>query len=303
VDIVGSLDISSPVAAIEAKAALKSGSLADLMKLLRIAHDGDGDGELSARLSGPLDAVRVEEIELEIADRQGRSLAVRGQIANLGTGEGVDLAFVADLRGGAQRRERSEPIFEIDVTGVQGQISGFLDRLEVERIFVSTNVASAELRDIGPITLGRIVRDPNGRLGFLDIKILEGPEDNPTIDFSGSITDVLHLSGINFAGHFDIAMAGVLIPDPGPRSDDLGRLRGRLAASDVGGSLRLTEFSADAEGTDLISLSVHASNGVHFRSNSILPISMPWRSGSAVRSRWVPSAFRARCCCATEARR
>ena len=112
---------------------------------------------------------------------------MRGQIANLGTGEGVNVEFVADIRGDARTRERSVPIFEIDVTGVKGQISGFLDRLEVERLFVSTNVASAELHDIGPITIGRIVRDPDGRLGILDIKILDGPKDNPVVNFSAPL--------------------------------------------------------------------------------------------------------------------
>jgi hypothetical protein len=86
-----------------------------------------------------------------------------------------------------------------------------------------------------------------------------GPEDDPVFDLSGEITDVLNLSGIKLAGGFNVPLAGVLLPQPGPRASDLGRLKGRLAVSDASGSLRLEEFQANLRGTKLISLTVQKS--------------------------------------------
>jgi hypothetical protein len=85
---------------------------------------------------------------------------------------------------------------------------------------------------------------------------LEGPEDDPVLDLSGEITDVLDLSGISLAGGFNFPLAGILMSQPGPRASDLGRLKGGLALSDATGALRLEAFEASVRGTKLISLTI-----------------------------------------------
>ena len=254
--IGGSMEVSNPVAVLDAQIEIAADSLATLLELLRLEDEMEGKGTLDANLTGPLDSIRADRIALGFSDTQGRTFELTGGIADLGTGEGVDVSFSADLTGDGLRGGKPAPISEIDVTGFEGEIAGSLDRLVVKQIFLFTNVAAAELKHIGPIGLDRVVRDPDGRLGFLGIRILEGPEDDPVFDLSGEITDVLDFSGISLAGGFNVSLAGVLMPQPGPQAGDLGRLKGRLALSDASGSLRLEEFQVNLRGTKLISLTV-----------------------------------------------
>ncbi len=257
--IGGSLDVSNPVAALDAQIELAADSLATLLELLRLKDEIEGQGTLDAKLTGPLDSIRADRIALGFSDTQGRTFELTGGIADLGTGEGIDVSFSADLTGDGLRGAKPVPISEIDVTGFEGEIAGSLDRLVVKQIFLFTNVAAVELKHIGPISLDRVVKDPDGRLGFLGISILEGPKDDPVFDLSGEITDVLDLSGISLAGGFNVSLAGVLLAHPGPRASDLGRLKGSLALSDASGSLRLEEFQASVSGTKLLSLTIRKS--------------------------------------------
>jgi len=250
------LDVSDPVATIDARIRLAAGSLATLLKLMRLKYEVEGKGTLAARLTGSLDAIRADRIALGLSDAQGRTLELTGSFADLATGEGIDVSFSADLTGDDVHNGKPAPISEIDVTGFKGKIGGSLNRLVIEQIFLFTNVAAAELRNVGPIRLGRLVRDPDGKFGILEIRILKGPEDDPVFDLSGGITDVLDLSGISLAGRFNISLAGILMSKRGPEASDLGRLKGRLALSDASGSLRMEEFLADVRGTGLISLTI-----------------------------------------------
>jgi len=257
--IGGLLEVSDPIATIDAQIELAADSLAPLLELLQLEYDVEGRGTLAARLTGSLDTIRADRIALGFSDAKGRTFRLTGSIADLAAGKGVDVSFSAALTGDGVRDGKPAPITEIDLTGFKGEIGGSLDHLVVEQIFLFSNVGVAELKDIGPISLGRIVRDPDGKLGFLGIRILEGPEDDPVFDFSGKITDVLDFSGIGFAGRFNFSLAEVLMPQPASKASDLGRLKGRLALSDASGSLRLDEFQADVRGTELISLTIRKS--------------------------------------------
>jgi hypothetical protein len=257
--IGGSLEVSNPVAALDAQIGLTADSLATLLELLRLGDKMEGKGTLDAKLTGSLDSIRADRIALGFSDTQGRTFELTGGIADLGTGEGVDVSFSANLTGDGLRGGKPTPISKIDVTGFKGEIAGSLDRLVVKQIFFSTNVAAAELKHIGPIGLDRVVRDPDGRLGLFGIGLLQGPEDDPIFDLSGEITDVLDLSGINLAGEFNVSLLGVLMPQQEPQASDLGRLKGGLALSDASGSLRLEEFQANLRGTKLISLTIQKS--------------------------------------------
>ncbi len=254
--IGGSLEVSDPVATIDAQVGIAADSLTTLLEQLRLRYEVESRGTLAARLTGSLDTIRADRIALGLSDAQGRTFELTGSIADLVAGEGFDVSFSADMAGDDVRDGKPAPIAEIDFTEFKGEIVGSLDRLVMKQIFLSTNVAVAELRHVGPISLGRVVRDPDGRLGFLGIRILQGPEDDPVFDLSGEITDVLDFSGISLAIRFNISLAGILMPQRGPQASDVGRLKGRLALSDASGSLRLEEFQADVRGTELISLTI-----------------------------------------------
>ncbi|MCZ6773646.1 MAG: hypothetical protein O7G83_16935, partial [Proteobacteria bacterium] len=252
----GTLEVFNPVAVLDAQIEVAADSLATLLELLRLEYQTRGKFTLGAKLTGRLDSIRAERIALGFTDAWGRTFELTGGIADLGVGEGIDVVFSAALTGDGQRRGKSAPISEIDVTGFEGKFTGSLDRLVVNQFFLFTNVAAAELNHIGPIDLGQVVRDLDGKLGLLGIRILKGPEDDRIFDFSGEITDVLDLSGIRLAGDFNVSLAGVLMLEPGPRASDLGRLKGVLTLSDAGGSLQLEEFQAAIHGTKLIAFSV-----------------------------------------------
>ncbi len=254
--LAGSLDVSGPVATIEATAELKAETLATLLELMQLTYEVEGNGTLTTSLTGPLDSMRAERIELGLGDKRGRAFELTGSFANLIAGEGIDVAFSADLSRDDAEPGKPAAIYEVDLAGLKGIIDGDLDRLVVRQIFVFTNVAAAELQHIGPIRLGRMVRDADGKLGFLGIRIREGPKDDPVFDLSADMKDVLGFSGIDLTGRFNISLAEILMPAPGPRAHELGRLKGKLSLSDASGALQLTEFQGDLRGTKLISLSM-----------------------------------------------
>ncbi len=187
---------------------------------------------------------------LELDTAEGRAYRATGTVKEIWSFAGIDFDFNATFPEADTAAHRSQ--FALDLKGLHGRILGGIEEFIVDDLVFEMGLAEVELEEIGPIRVGRVVRDDNGRLGFLGIRLVQGPPQDPLLDLSGDLKDVLQLQDFSLEGEFKLSMAGILTgrPDAG----DIGRLQGRIAVSDESGEPRLETLNAELDGTDLMQL-------------------------------------------------
>ena len=121
-----------------------------------------------------------------------------------------------------QRSAADQTILNIGMTGYSGRIVGDRSAIGIEDAIVKTNAANLEIKEIGPISIGRIVKDRDDRIGLLGIRILDGPPERPTLVLEGAVGDLLGFSDVRLAGSFDAPLTWDQILRPPCRSRDWG---------------------------------------------------------------------------------
>lgn len=231
----------------------ESPSLGDLQELLQLARVAEGAGSLVMTLEGALERLAVGSAKLRIEGANGRGFEAEGSVTDLWALDGVDLTFDATLaKPGAEKKAASA--FSVAPRSIEGRVSRRAGAFEIDEVLVQTDLAAVELQTIGPIRIGAIARDEQGRLKLDGIRLIQGDANDPELDLSAHLDDVLALRGFALAGQFALDMGGVLIGRQG--ATGLGRLRGEVALSDASGRLRLETLAAELEGTPLMSLSL-----------------------------------------------
>ncbi|MTI17485.1 AsmA family protein [Rhodobacteraceae bacterium RKSG542] len=254
--VSGSLDLKEPTAEITAKLNAPISSLGDIQSLFDINRVVEGDGRLEMALAGPLNALGLDNIKLDVKLVSGSSMKLTGTVGNLPKGTGIDLLF--DSRRFPEGRDPAKPKdpSEITLTGLTGQILGDERRLYLKNFKLLTNAIEGELKEIGPIWVDRIVRDTKGNVGFLGLNILSGPADDPVLDLKGSITNLLKFSGIRIGGSFDFGLGQFIAPNAPKAKIDAGSFAGTLFISDASGILELEQFDGRTRNSKLVDLSV-----------------------------------------------
>ncbi len=228
-------------AEMDAQVDIVSKSLVDLFGTFRLKPQSDGQGGFAMRVFGSFDALTANEIKLDLTLADGERLGVKGGVEKLWEAAGIDLDIALALAVGRAAGPRLSTALDIVLRSLKGRVNGSLEDLEIKDIVLSTNISSTELNEIGPISVARTVRDDEGRLGLLGIKLLEGNPTNPTFDLSGDFRDVIGLTGISLEGTFDLDAVALLSDKD--RSDG-PRLQGSLSMSDASGGLRVNKLAA-----------------------------------------------------------
>jgi len=218
-------------------------ALGDLLETLGLRRQLEGRGQLRLGVAGPVDALVASDISLEVELVTGEQLRVDGGIADLSSLSGIDLGFTANLAETAEAAARSSGL---DLEALRGKVQGSMEALTVESLVLSTNLTSAEIREIGPIRVERLTRDGEGRLVLSGVRILAGDSAAPSLDLRGRIDDLLGRSGIAFSGRFDLDLIDLATGRPAP--PEFGRLVGTLALSDASGQLQLERLEARQSG-------------------------------------------------------
>jgi len=201
-----------------------SPSLGDVQEVFGLSRVVEGDRRLEMTLQGELPALAVPSIKLRIETAEDRVYELNGRVHDFWKGEGIDRGRLSSRAGG----------FEID------------------EAVVETGLASVRLEEIGPIRIGQIARDTQGRLGFEDIELVQGDVQDPMLTLTGHLHNVLALRDYALDGTFRLPMAALLTGRPD--ATGLGSLRGELTLSDARGRLALDRFAARLRDTDLMSL-------------------------------------------------
>lgn len=255
--IDGSIDPTDSVSAVDVRVTAESGSLRELASIFEIRADFEGDADASLRLAGPLTQLDMTDLDARLATPTLPKVTIAGQALDLSDPRDVRLAFDADLALSDPSAATAKPsLLEFDVEGVSGVLTGRAGELSLEDGTVRTNLATVAGNTIGPISVGRVVKNADETVGLEEVRIQYGPPDRPLAVIAGSVTDLLTLSGLDLSGTIDVPVAE-LVQDLEPVSPEgLGDLKGSVSVSNSSGAFRVTDLKAGVSENDLIDLAI-----------------------------------------------
>ncbi|MBB6309577.1 AsmA-like C-terminal region-containing protein [Xanthobacter tagetidis] len=248
----GRLDIRAPTVRFDhglvVDVSAEASSIAQALRLAAIAPSIDGTGTLRAHLAAARGRVAMSGLDLKLALASGEHVAVTGSAADLATLDGANLKVVADLDTGAPS---AVSLRSIVVTRLTGAFASGPDGMMLDDILIETNAFDQNLREIGPVKVRSVERDPEGHVAFKGISAVAGPPERPLAKLAGNVNDVLSLSGVDLSGSVDIPVASVLAL-PEDSGNKLGRFVGSLSVSDADGGLGVDAFTVRIDDSELI---------------------------------------------------
>ncbi len=216
----------------------------------------DGTGKLSAKLTGPLKALKVSDLDLKLNFKTGDSVQLTGSVANAQFGQGIDFT----LTGSIAKRPQQDTLvafYDLNITGFTGRIEGSIDALEVRDLHVTTGSVKADLRDIGPISAERLYKDKDGSLGLYGVEVLACDPAKPCLKVTGTIKDIISLQGVDLKGNIDFLTADFLDLAAEEKAPLLGHIVGDIGVSDADGLLGIDQLDAKVVGSTLLQFGIH----------------------------------------------
>lgn len=229
-------------------------SVGDVLDSFRIARtvEGTARGRAAVELTGGTIALRDIAAGFDFAD--GPRIDTTGDIADAIAGTGFDLAVTVELPPGVAEISEDDGLLAFAVYEIRARLGGDVRGLALTDGWIDTNLFSGAVPSLGPITAEAIRRDPEGRIAIDGLHVLAGPADNPTLDLSGTLGDLLRLSDYRLGGRIAVPVAQILLmPQEAPA---LGVLTGRFSISDEAGAAGIDTLEANVTGSDLISAEV-----------------------------------------------
>lgn len=254
--LAGKYLFGDPSDSLDATLSASAPALKKFLAVYGLQSDFEGRGDFAARLNGFVAALRMTDLGLKLAFESGDAVRLSGSVANVMTGEGLDLTVNGDIAPRVPQSDEAKPLFDLGVTGFSGRIGGAIDEVHVRDLHVITTAVTAQLRDIGPITAKRLYKDPEGRLGLYDLVVLAGDPARPTLRIGGNVTNVLEFKGFDLKGEVDFLTADLLDLAAEEHAGELGHIRGNVAVSDADGSLGIESLSAKISDSALLSLNI-----------------------------------------------
>ncbi len=146
------------------------------------------------------------------------------------------------------------------LTDVNARILGNHRKLELEDLTLKSNTFEREFEEVGPISIGRIYRTPEGQLALQNVSLQAGPLDDPLIVASGDIRNALVLNDFDFEGQLN-APAKLLLKGLGEDAAAFGAVEAEFSVDDAQGQLSVNTFTVRAVDTEIWSLDVDATLG------------------------------------------
>ncbi|MEM9590272.1 MAG: AsmA-like C-terminal region-containing protein [Pseudomonadota bacterium] len=244
---------------VDLKVTAKSPSLENILKIYEIKGELDGTGDLTARISGPMEALKLSDLMLKLAFESGDVYTVSGGIDDLSAMTGLQLSLDGTLKPHDNPDGQVWPFLRIGITGFSGKLRGSHDGVLVRDFTIDTTALDTTLSTLGPITAERLFKDKDGRLGLYDLVILAGDANKPGVRITGDVKDVIDFEGVDLKGVVDIPTTEFLDLTVKKEVAGLGRFAGDFAVSDADGSLGLEKLSAKVTGSKLLALALDLS--------------------------------------------
>ncbi|MEP2705663.1 MAG: AsmA-like C-terminal region-containing protein [Roseibium sp.] len=246
----GVIDTSTSVASVEGKASSKTDSIAQLLQSLGLVSERNGTATLAYAFSGPLNQLDLSGLEAMVDTDLRNRFRLSGSVTDSTINPVIDLDFDVKLAPPPKDDPKS---LAIKLDGFSGKVKGPLASLAIEAAQIYTNAAILDFNKIGPISVGRIVKQPDNRVGLENIIIRDGPPDAPFFVLTGQVEDIIGLNGVDLAGNYRFPVAPLFSGNLATKID-LGIVEGTLRVNDAAGDLGLEEFTGKSSETDLYDL-------------------------------------------------
>ncbi|ODR99189.1 hypothetical protein AUC68_04035 [Methyloceanibacter methanicus] len=242
--------------AVDLKVTAKAPSLGRLLTIYEIKGDLQGTFDLSGQISGSLEALKLSDLDLELAFESGDVYTLTGGIEDLSAGTGLDLVLDGKIKQHEQPDSQVWPFLKVGVTGFSGKLQGSHAGVLVRDLTIDTTALDTTLSTLGPITAERLYKDKQGRLGVYDLVVLAGDAKHPGVRITGDVKDIIDFKGVDLKGDIDIPTTEFLDLTVKKNVEGLGRFTGDFAVSDADGSLGLEALSAKVTGSKLLALAL-----------------------------------------------
>ncbi|WJS05818.1 AsmA family protein [Roseibium aggregatum] len=246
----GTIQTSSPIASVHARFSANSHSIIDLLLSFGLQSKLEGNASLEGTISGPLNELDVTGLHGILKSERGDEVRVGGSVLQVSGVSDADLGFNVALA-----QDSNEPVdrLSLEVQGLEGALRGSLSALKIESAVVRTNVALLDLNEIGPISVGRVVKSLENSVALEEILIRQGPKSSPYLTLTGRIADLIAFSGIDLAGSYRIPTS-LLFGYGAQDLPELGQIEGTMRLNEASGALGIEELTGYSRDTALIDL-------------------------------------------------
>ncbi len=238
---------------------LDTGEIGDILEVLKLKRSLEGSARLTARLVRQGTGLAVEDFRTVADFPNGPAVTVEGSAEDLFRALDFDVRINAQFFPEGRLPRRATELSELELVSVDTYVVSEGEKIEVKEILLKTNLFEAGLNEIGPISIGRVLRTENGTLAMEDIEVQTGPKGSPYLIATGHIEDLLELKDLDFTGRLN-APANLVMPEF--RNDIVQAFGGIVAEfgiSDESGQLSLKKLEARSENTDLWTMRANAS--------------------------------------------
>ncbi|MBG6199480.1 hypothetical protein IWQ48_000598 [Labrenzia sp. EL_13] len=246
----GTVDTSEKIARIKGNLTSNSPSIAALLASLGLESAVDGKATLTWSSSGPVNSLDIDELKLDFEGDNGDAVTIAGKVDDIFQGSIFDVRFDTRLAPPEKARESA---FAVNLKEISGRVSGPLDALAVDQAHITTDAVLLEFDEIGPITVGRVIKGADDRVGLKDITILDGPKNAPYLEMKGEVEDILAFAGVSLSGSYRFP-AALLLNRPAEDAPELGQVKGTVSLNEASGAFGLDELSGEVTGSDLLKL-------------------------------------------------
>ena len=244
---------------VDFKLTASSPSLEKILTIYEIKGELDGTGDLSAQISGPLEALKLSDLMFKLSFASGDVYTLSGGIDDLTAGTGLNLGLDGKIKPRETPDDQVWPFLRVGIAGFSGKLKGSHDRVVVRDLSIDTTAIDTTLSTLGPITAERLYKDKEGRLGIYDLVVLAGDAEHPGLRITGDVKDVIDFKGVDLKGVIDIPTAEFLDLAVKKEVAGLGHFSGDFAVSDADGSLGLEALTAKVTDSKLLALSLNLS--------------------------------------------
>lgn len=226
-------------------------SVADLLDVLKLEGDVDGEARVQTRITNSGGVTSLKELSAVVTLAQEQLISLEGDIVDFGNQRGIDLQFNARLFPENAPPPRAVEISDLKLTNVATRIISDDQGVELDNLLISTNAFQNGLDKVGPIAIGRIRRTEEGTLAFQNIALQAGPLDAPMLVAQGNILNILELKDLDFAGKIDAPASLVLTGLQAEKAAAFGSVQVDFAFDDTQGALGITNLTAQSSRTDI----------------------------------------------------
>jgi AsmA family protein len=233
---------------------LDTGSFADFLEVLQLNRVLDGSGQLTTKVTSQPGILRITNLASVIDLDEGQQYEINGEIENLLTQSGVDVIFTARLHPEHRPPENAKALRDVVLTKISGHVVSDAHGLEFDELLLATNAFKQGLEEVGPVSIGRLYRTPEGTLAMQNIELQAGPLGAPYIEATGNIYNLLELEQLDVSGKLAVPADLVLDNLPQDVVEAFGGVEADFAVDDTQGFLSLKYLDVSTVNTGVWAL-------------------------------------------------